>query len=701
MKRLMLLAFLLACGSAQAGTATFVKTDPKTKGSWQTVYGSDRYHVAHDPNVRSLYGSVQFPGARPATWATSSTDTRALQRPLTPTDRIPSYWTATGDLTVDIDTGEGGKRLLAIYMVDWDRIGRVQTVKVIDRDTNAVLDTRSVSGFGEGQYLTWTVSGRVRVAVTATAPTNNLSPVISGVFLDGTKAAELLGNSATYVRSDAATYGNWPGAYGKDGYLLPYSTAVQPGYGTATVLGTPWLDRDNSSSISAPQKPEDPTLRRDAHWYANPFPLSAEVNFTDGAAHQVALYARNDIRPTTVYTVTVKDFTTNAVLDTRKFEGAAFLYGEYLVWNVSGHVKFVIEDDENLGAALWGLFIGGASTPPNVTFQAFPPNVVAGQNPKPILYWESTGAATCTSPDFTVNDTQRLEINPTANKTYSLTCTNEAGSQTKQASVSMLSIPNTTKGSAWVEAYFAGKPVITGEKTGPTDVGSPSIMKDAHCKLSYYCVNAWGTDGEVDMRVAFVRSTFDQAQVDGPYGASIMCWGGPNKTGHHLFDVFLSDVTLAPGWPTFQNYDTTNMDGGTFDCGWRDGHLYVNNVTVSGWADAALDVKPGALQAVNLTTNGDGLNTLKLWNNGPHYIVNSHINNTRYSTVDPPAAGDGGLAYIAMCASTTIKIWNSTFNGANTLARNKYSCGDGADKSATVINLTVDPRTTGEMHPLF
>jgi len=186
-----------------------------------------------------------------------------------------------------------------------------------------------------------------------------------------------------------------------------------------------------------------------------------------------------------------------------------------------------------------------------------------------------------------------------------------------------------------------------------------------------------------------------------------MLWGGQDKTGDRLGYTYLVDVNLHPGWPAFQSYATTNMDGATIDFGFQDGCVYALRVDVTGWADAALDVKPGCIQADHLTTNGAGLNTLKLWGPGPHYFVDSQIKNTNYisttntSAPPSPASGDGGLIYFATCQGTVVKTYNTTWNGYTSLNRNLYSCGDGADKSVTVTALTTDPRTTGEMHPLF
>lgn len=672
MKRLALLAALLLAGPAQAAsTATYV--------------------------TQSMSGLTAAPAFTAANWSAKGL--------------------FTGDFDIPADTGKGQ---LTLFLEGWETNGVSATITVTDRDTNAVLDTRTISSAAGAAYGVWNVTGKIRVSVKDTATSGQA--VITGSLKHGPKPSGPLGTTASFQSADLTTLGNWVGAYGADGYVLPGPTSTdivkKPAYATVSLSGNTWyIYRETSTSTSVLQKPDDPTTRRLTTWYTTAPATSGmivDVNATNGTPHPVSMYflhADSAWGPLS-QVVKVIDVATGAVIDTQTISADAMNNGVYMTWNVSGHVKFDINGYDSagtaLGAILNGVFLGGSSVAPTVNFTAFPQNIVAGQKPEPFLYWENGGASACTSPDFDATAGTRVKVSPTATKTYSITCTNAMGSVTKQATINVMNIPSTTKGTAWIKAYFAGKPVLTGAYIGQVEMLAPAIMQSASCKNSYYCINAgsdWGF--ATDKRLAFVDTNFGPQQVNGQYGAALMCWGGENKTGDHLFDVYLSNVHLDPAWPAWKDYNTTNMDAATFDCGFQDGHLYVKDVWVTGWADAALDVKMGAIQADHLTTNGNGLNTLKLWWKGPHYFVNSDINNTRYksttnpSAPDSPAAGDGGMIYFAQCQGTIVNLYGSKFNGYTTLGRNQYSCGDGADKSVTVNNLTTDPRTTGEMHPLF
>jgi hypothetical protein len=68
---------------------------------------------------------------------------------------------------------------MSLYALDADISGRAERIDVIDPTTGTVLDTRSISSFTNGEYLTWNLKGHVQLRVTSTAGPN---AVISGLF---------------------------------------------------------------------------------------------------------------------------------------------------------------------------------------------------------------------------------------------------------------------------------------------------------------------------------------------------------------------------------------------------------------------------------------------------------------------------------------------------------------------------------------
>jgi len=80
-----------------------------------------------------------------------------------------------------VNLTDGNVHRFALYVVDWDNNGRVETVQIVDANTGAVLDTRNLSNFANGTYLIWNLSGHVRVNVTWTTGSGT-NAVVSGVF---------------------------------------------------------------------------------------------------------------------------------------------------------------------------------------------------------------------------------------------------------------------------------------------------------------------------------------------------------------------------------------------------------------------------------------------------------------------------------------------------------------------------------------
>jgi hypothetical protein len=160
--------------------ATFTTLDSTTQGNWRGVYGRTGYLLPG--NARQLPATIQvtLSGQLGHIWAASSADPRALQKASIPSTRIAACWYAPTSFTINIDLTDGRPHQLALYLVDWDRLGRVENVTVLDAATGAVLDTHSISAFANGEYLVWQIHGHVVVRVTNER--GSLNAVASGLF---------------------------------------------------------------------------------------------------------------------------------------------------------------------------------------------------------------------------------------------------------------------------------------------------------------------------------------------------------------------------------------------------------------------------------------------------------------------------------------------------------------------------------------
>jgi hypothetical protein len=163
------------------GSAAFVKSDAGTQGSWQHTYGGDGYNVVDaGPPSYPAYAAVTPVGNADYVWAASTADPRGLQKPAAPADRIAAAWYAADTFSVDLNL-TGGTHQVALYILDWDGGNRSERVDVLDAVSGKLLDSRTVGGFGGGEYLVWDLGGRVLVRLTRQSGPN---AVLSGLFFD-------------------------------------------------------------------------------------------------------------------------------------------------------------------------------------------------------------------------------------------------------------------------------------------------------------------------------------------------------------------------------------------------------------------------------------------------------------------------------------------------------------------------------------
>jgi parallel beta-helix repeat protein len=164
------------------GSATFVKFDTTTKGSWSGVYGADGYVVSQDSNTKiPTYAQVSSAGLSNYIWNSSTSDVRALKRPENLSTRIAATWYSGSSLSISTNLTDGNPHQIALYLLDWDSSARAETVTVTNATSGAILDTRVLSAgtFTNGKYAVWTVTGNVKFQVTRNSGAN---AVVSGIF---------------------------------------------------------------------------------------------------------------------------------------------------------------------------------------------------------------------------------------------------------------------------------------------------------------------------------------------------------------------------------------------------------------------------------------------------------------------------------------------------------------------------------------
>jgi hypothetical protein len=171
-----------ATPAASSNSATFVKTDTTTQGSWKGVYGSDGYSVIGDVTRYPGYATVGVSGNSYWSWADTTSDGRALQKVNSNTDRIAACYYTYSNMTYDLNLTDALVHQVAFYSVDFDTQGRTGKIEIFDASSNALLDTQSLSSYSGGKYLVWNIKGHVLVKLSFVSASGAPTVVVSGVF---------------------------------------------------------------------------------------------------------------------------------------------------------------------------------------------------------------------------------------------------------------------------------------------------------------------------------------------------------------------------------------------------------------------------------------------------------------------------------------------------------------------------------------
>lgn len=187
-------------------TATFVKSDRVTQGSWldlkgKQVYGADGYSIAPDSaQTPNLTKNPSYLPSGPtvtaltydfASEATNGTEAGRLQLPSGGTGSLASVWyQLTGSaITIDLPFADSAAHQVALYFWDYDQ-NRDETIQVLDAAGTVLGTPQKLSSFGTGAYLIWKIAGHVTISITSNTTGNNL--VLSGIFFDAPPTTTLM-----------------------------------------------------------------------------------------------------------------------------------------------------------------------------------------------------------------------------------------------------------------------------------------------------------------------------------------------------------------------------------------------------------------------------------------------------------------------------------------------------------------------------
>jgi hypothetical protein len=260
----------------------------------------------------------------PITWATSTSDERALQK-ASGSDRFAAGWHSTTFLYFYLNFTDGLAHEVSFYFVDYDRQGRDQLLEFYDHVTGQLIGWERISGFENGKYSTWNLQGNVRVKLTRIGGPNC---VMSAMFFDAEGAI---------AGADSSTSGSWKGKYASEGGLAyPYGYFVPPSYVQISAYknyGLLWAA--STADTRALQKPSG-TDRMAGAWNSSD-QFHFNLQFKDSATHAVSLYFVDFDRSGREQKLEVFDLNTGALLDSQIISD--FEDGVYYQYSLSGNIR--------------------------------------------------------------------------------------------------------------------------------------------------------------------------------------------------------------------------------------------------------------------------------------------------------------------------------------------------------------------------
>ena len=198
-------------------------------------------------------------------------------------------------------------------------------------------DRLSLGGSGGTRTVTVTAAAGASGTATVTLTVADAGGLTATRTFAVTVSAPVGAASAAFVKSDAATQGNWGGKYGTAGYALAGGKSSLPAGVTLKFAGksdSTWAR--STADVRALENAGAPG-RKAATWFSAKT-MTLDLDLAGGPARTVSLYMVDWGKYGRTQKVEVVDAATGAVLDSRS--SGNFNGGKYLSWTVSGRVQF-------------------------------------------------------------------------------------------------------------------------------------------------------------------------------------------------------------------------------------------------------------------------------------------------------------------------------------------------------------------------
>jgi hypothetical protein len=157
--------------NTQTSAAAFLGIDETTQGNWPAKYGSDgffmpRYFYGRDcqawPDYLCAVDCGSLTNRQFSIWKTS-TGSSLLTSPISYCARYLGALETSGSDTLTLYVNDTQPHQLALYVCDFDKAGREQTIELLDLEGHALAPARTVGNFEQGKWLRFQFSGSIQV----------------------------------------------------------------------------------------------------------------------------------------------------------------------------------------------------------------------------------------------------------------------------------------------------------------------------------------------------------------------------------------------------------------------------------------------------------------------------------------------------------------------------------------------------------
>ncbi|HXW59234.1 MAG TPA: endo alpha-1,4 polygalactosaminidase, partial [Solirubrobacteraceae bacterium] len=258
------------------------------QGDWVGKKGAEGYDLAAFNGSSDLVNlpsgvTVTLVKGSRVTWASSTTDPRALESP-TGSTRTAAAYSDPSEVQVQLHFTNAYKGNLHLYAVDWETEARRETITAGTQTATmagtptqtAAEDEKANHGFNQGSW----VSFPINVAAGTTLPIDvkrsaGTSAVLSAIMLGGAEPSPTV---------STAPEGTWLSSFGAGGYDLADWDGVQdvselPNASVTLTKGSRYQWAANTTEVRALESPDG--LTRNAATYYDPNEIQLQLSFKE------------------------------------------------------------------------------------------------------------------------------------------------------------------------------------------------------------------------------------------------------------------------------------------------------------------------------------------------------------------------------------------------------------------------------------